>query len=94
MLLLLLLLLLPSQAVADARGAAPAVTCTMLLTPKRCCCCCCCCPRRLWQTREVLHQCLINPQLSVRQALLDTDSYLDVQVRLVPALCYPAVPQP
>jgi hypothetical protein len=29
----------------------------------------------------VLHQCLINPQLSVRQALLDTDSYLDVQVR-------------
>ncbi|WIA14756.1 hypothetical protein OEZ85_003241 [Tetradesmus obliquus] len=34
---------------------------------------------RLWQTREVLHQCLINPQLSVRQALLDTDSYLDVQ---------------
>jgi hypothetical protein len=36
---------------------------------------------RLWQTREVLHQCLINPQLSVRQALLDTDSYLDVQVR-------------
>lgn len=36
---------------------------------------------RLWQTREVLHQCLINPQLSVRQALADTDSYLDTQVR-------------
>jgi hypothetical protein len=35
---------------------------------------------RLWQTREVLHQCLINPQLSVRQSLEDTDSYLDVQV--------------
>jgi hypothetical protein len=44
----------------------------LLLLLLRCC--------RLWQTREVLHQCLINPQLSVRQALLETDSYLDVQV--------------
>jgi hypothetical protein len=37
-------------------------------------------PYRLWQTREVLHQCLINPQLNVRQLLEDTDSYLEPQV--------------
>lgn len=38
--------------------------------------------KRLWQTREVLHQCLINPQLNVRQLLEDTDSYLNPQVGL------------
>lgn len=43
--------------------------------------------QRLWQTREVLHQCLINPQLSVRQSLEDTDSYLDAQVLTCVVVC-------
>jgi phosphoenolpyruvate carboxylase len=33
---------------------------------------------RLWQTREVLHQCLVNPSLNVKQALEETESFLDV----------------
>lgn len=44
--------------------------------------CCCVLWCRLWQTREVLHQCLINAQLNVRQLLEDTDSYLNLQVGL------------
>lgn len=42
---------------------------------------------RLWQTREVLHQCLINPQLNVKQLLEDTDSYLNPQVGDLYSLC-------
>lgn len=35
--------------------------------------------RRLWQTREVLHQCLVNPQLNLKQALEETDSFTHVE---------------
>eukprot|EP00877_Chromochloris_zofingiensis_P014491 jgi/Chrzof1/9296/UNPLg00263.t1_PEPC1[v5.2] len=34
---------------------------------------------RLWQTREVLHQCLVNPQLNLKQALEETDSFTHVE---------------
>jgi hypothetical protein len=32
---------------------------------------------RLWETREVLHQCMINPNISVRQALAESDCFVD-----------------
>lgn len=32
---------------------------------------------RLWHTRDILHQCLIHPQMGVRQALEDNDCFLN-----------------
>ncbi|GBF96435.1 phosphoenolpyruvate carboxylase [Raphidocelis subcapitata] len=32
---------------------------------------------RLWETREVLHQCMVNPNLSVRAALAEADCFVD-----------------
>jgi hypothetical protein len=34
-------------------------------------------PCRLWQTREVLHQCMVNPNISVRAALAEGDCLVD-----------------
>lgn len=33
--------------------------------------------QRLWETREVLHACMVNPHLSVRQSLTEADCFID-----------------
>ena len=34
-------------------------------------------PPRLWQTREVLHQCMVNPALSVKASLEASDCFIE-----------------
>ncbi|MEW5318243.1 MAG: hypothetical protein WDW38_009481 [Sanguina aurantia] len=39
---------------------------------------------KLWSTREVLHQCLIHPQMNVKAALEERGSYMDVEEMFKP----------